>query len=148
MWSQEAHVTIDAPAHAVWSVLIDIDSYPAWNRYASSAVGDLRVGGEVVITVPRGKARPGPVNNRVTELVEDERLCWQSLSWYRFLAYGVRCRIIEPQPDGSTTFRELETMYGGMASVIKVSMGKQLLAGIQAECDSLKEEVERRTRVE
>lgn len=143
MWSHEAEVTIDAPPSDVWRVLVDLDRYPEWNRYATSAVGELRVGGEVVINVPRQKEKRGPVNNRVTELVVDHRLCWRSLSWYKFLVYGVRCRHLEVQPDGTTVFREVETMHGILAGVIRMAMAPQLLRGLQTECDSLKEEVER-----
>jgi len=143
MWSHEAVVTIDAPPSEIWSVLVDLDRYPEWNRYATSAVGELRVGGEVEINVPRQGEKRGPVNNRVTELVINQRLCWRSLSWYKFLVYGVRCRHLEVQPDGSTIFREVETMHGSLAGVIQRAMAPQLLRGLQSECDSLKEEVER-----
>jgi len=143
MWSHEAVVTIDAPPCEIWRVLVDLDRYPEWNRYATSAVGELRVGGEVEINVPRQGEKRGPVNNRVTELVINQRLCWRSLSWYKFLVYGVRCRHLEVQPDGSTIFREVETMHGSLAGVIQRAMAPQLLRGLQSECDSLKEEVER-----
>ncbi len=143
MWSHEAFVTINASPPDVWKVLVDIDRYPKWNRYATSAVGELRVGGEVEINVPRQGEKRGPVNNRVTELVVDQRLCWRSLSWYRLLVYGVRCRHLEAQSDGSTVFREVETMHGPLAGVIQRAMATQLLRGIQTECDSLKQEVER-----
>jgi len=147
LWSHEAFVTIEAPPSEVWKVLVDLDQYPHWNRYATSAVGELRVGGEVQICVPRQGEKRGPVNNRVTELVIDQRLCWRSLSWYRFLVHGVRCRHLEARSDGSTLFREVETMHGPLAGVIQRAMASQLLRGIQVECDSLKEEVER-TRLE
>ena len=52
MWSHATEVTIDAPPAEVWKVLVDLDRYPDWNRYATSAVGDLRVGGTVEIDVP------------------------------------------------------------------------------------------------
>jgi uncharacterized membrane protein len=143
MWSHEAVVTIDAPPSEIWSVLVDLDRYPEWNRYTTSAVGELRVGGEVEINVPRQGEKRGPVNNRVTELVINQRLCWRSLSWYKFLVYGVRCRHLEVQPDGSTIFREVETMHGSLAGVIQRAMAPQLLRGLQSECESLKEEVER-----
>jgi hypothetical protein len=143
MWSHEANVTIAAPPCEVWKVLVDLDRYPQWNRYATSAVGDLRVGGEVVINVPRQKEKRGPVNNRVTELVVDHRLCWRSLSWYQFLVYGIRCRHLEVQPDGTTVFREVETMHGILSGVIRRAMAPQLLRGLHAECDSLRDEVER-----
>ena len=141
-WTMEASVTIDAPPAAVWAVLVDLDSYPEWNRYARSAVGDLRVGGEVEIEVPQRGEKYAPMNNRVTELVENQRLCWQSLGWFRFLVYGVRCRTLEAQPDGSTLFREVETQHGPLSGLIERSMGEQLLRGLQTECDSLKERVE------
>ena len=143
MWSHEAIATIDASPHEVWGVLVDLARYPDWNRYAIAAVGELRVGGEVEITVPRRGEKYGPVNNRVTELVPSERLCWRSLSWYRFLVYGVRCRHIEAQPDGTTVFREVETMHGPLAGLIRRSMDAQLLGGLRTECDSLQQEVER-----
>jgi len=143
MWSHEAVVTIDAPPSEIWRVLVDLDRYPEWNRYATSAVGELRVGGEVEINVPRQGEKRGPVNNRVTELVVDQRLCWRSLSWYKFLVYGVRCRHLELQSDGTTMFREVETMHGSLAGVVQRAMAPQLLRGLQSECDSLKEEVER-----
>ena len=144
MGTQEAHVHIDATPHEVWQVLVDLDRYPEWNRYATSAVGELRVGGEVEIMVPRGAAKRGPVNNRVTELVPDERLCWRSLSWYRFLAYGIRCRHLEPQLDGTTVFREVESMHGALGWLVERTMGRQLLVGLQSECDSLRDAVEAR----
>ena len=145
MWSHEASVTINASPHDVWQVLIDIDRYPQWNRYATEAVGELRVGGEVTINVPRQGEKRGPVNNRVTELVIDQRLCWRSLSWYKFLVYGIRCRHLEAQPDGTTVFREVETMNVLLAGTNQRAMAPQLLRGLQAECDSLKEEVWRIT---
>lgn len=143
MWSHEAEVAIDAPASEVWKVLVDLDRYPDWNRYATSAVGQLQVGGTVEINVPRQGERRGPVNNRVTELVIDQRLCWRSLSWYRFLVYGIRCRHLDVQSDGTTLFREVETMHGPLAGVIRRTMAPQLLRGLRTECDSLRDEVER-----
>lgn len=143
--SQEASVVIDASPQQVWDVLVAIEDYPKWNRYATSAVGDLRIGGEVEIMVPRQGEKYGPVNNVVTELVANERLCWRSLGWMRFLVYGIRCRLLQEQSDGSTLFREVETMHGPIAPLIIRSMGPQLLRGLQTECDSLKEEVESRS---
>ena len=143
MWSHEAEVTINAPPSEIWRVLVDLDRYPEWNRYATSAIGELRVGGDIEINVPRQGEKRGPVNNRVTELVTNQRLCWRSLNWYKFLVYGVRCRHLEVQPDGTTIFREVETMHGSLAGLIQRAMAPQLLRGLQSECDSLKEEVER-----
>ena len=55
MTRQEAQARIDASPADVWNVLIDIGLYPEWNRYASSALGELRPGAEVKIVVPLWK---------------------------------------------------------------------------------------------
>jgi uncharacterized protein YndB with AHSA1/START domain len=143
MWQQQYQVTIDAPPAAVWQVLTDLARYSEWNRYAISARGDLRPGGEVEIVVRLGSGQQR-VDNRVTDLSSEQRLCWESLNWYRVLVYGVRCRFLEPGPDGSTVFREVETMHGLLAPVIKAFMATPMLDGLRRECESLKAEVERR----
>lgn len=144
MWQQQFQVTIDAPPEAVWSVLTDLARYGEWNRYATSARGDLRLGGEVEIVVRLGDGQQR-VNNRVTDISPNQRLCWESLNWYRVLVYGVRCRILEPGLNGTTLFREVEAMHGPLANVIKTFMATQMLDGLRRECESLKAEVERRT---
>ncbi|HIE60157.1 MAG TPA: hypothetical protein EYQ02_00210, partial [Microbacterium sp.] len=63
-WEAEHSVTIAAPPETVWSVLIELPSYPAWNSYSPSAVGSLREGGIVTI-----EARLGDETRVVDNLV-------------------------------------------------------------------------------
>jgi hypothetical protein len=42
-------------------------------------------------------------------------------------------------------FREVETMHGLLAGLVVGTMGPELLKGLQTECDSLKDEVERQS---
>lgn len=141
----EYQVLINASAAIVWAVLTSLDEYPSWNRYAIQARGQLVVDGEVEIVVRLGSSTQR-VNNRVLEVSPQQRLCWVSLNWYQLLVRGTRCRMLEPQPDGSTRFREVETMQGGLARLVVGLMRPQLVAGLQAECESIKEEAERIAR--
>jgi uncharacterized protein YndB with AHSA1/START domain len=143
MWSIHYQVTINSTPDQVWTVLTDLASYSVWNKYSPFAEGDLRVGGYVKIIANVGTSKQH-VNNRVLELDAPNKLCWESLNWYHALVYGVRCRTITAQPDGTTLFREEETMYGPLAGLIQGMMGKQLLGGLRTECNSMKAEVERR----
>jgi hypothetical protein len=136
-------IRIHAPPDAVWAVLTDLPSYGRWNRYSPSAQGELRVGGTVEIVARLGNGQQR-VNNRVSEVILHQRLCWESLNWYRFLVFGVRCRELEPQPDHTTIFRETEVLHGLLAGVIQRFMGAAMGHGLKIECESLKEEVERR----
>lgn len=139
----EYQVAIDATPEVVWQVLTDLASYPAWNRYASQARGELRVGADIEIVVHLGRSTQR-VNNRVLEITPPRRLCWVSRSWYSVLVYGVRCRTITPQADGKTLFREEETMRGPLRGVVVGILKHQLLEGLRAECESVKAEAERR----
>lgn len=144
MWEQSASVDIDAPPALVWDVLTDLESYPDWNRYASQAIGELEVGGEVKIEVPQWRGKRSWINNVVTDIVDEERLCWRSTSWFDFLVTGTRCRLLEPLPGGGTRFSEVEEMSGPLAGLVKRGMGEQLLGGLQDECDSVRDEALRR----
>lgn len=70
---QVAHVCIYAFPSVIWQVLID--RYPDWNRYATSAVGELRPGGEVEIVGPLSRNQSGRDNSRVTDLAPNKRIC-------------------------------------------------------------------------
>lgn len=141
----EHQILIHAPAQLVWQVLIALDRYSEWNRYAIEARGTLEAGGEVEIVARLGNGTQR-VNNRVIEIIPEQKLCWVSMNWYQFLVRGTRCRLLEAQPDGATMFLERETMQGPFARIVVALMRKQLAAGLQAECESLKAEAERRTR--
>jgi uncharacterized protein YndB with AHSA1/START domain len=140
----EHQVVINAPAQLVWQVLTTLERYGDWNRYATEAHGTLKAGGEVEIVARLGNGTQR-VNNRVLEIIPEQTLCWVSMNWYQALVRGTRCRYLEPQTDGTTHFRERETMQGPFARIVVGLMRRQLAAGLQAECDSLKAEAERLT---
>jgi hypothetical protein len=141
----EHQVIIHAPAQLVWQVLTTLERYGEWNRYSPEAHGTLTASGEVEIVARLGNSTQR-VNNRVLEIIPEQKLCWVSLNWYQFLVRGTRCRFMEAQPDGSTLFLERETMQGPFARIVVGLMREQLAAGLQAECESLKAEAERLTR--
>ena len=138
----EHQIIIHAPASLVWRVLTALDQYGNWNRYAIEAHGTLKAGGEVEIVAKLGNGSQR-VNNRVLEIIPEQKLCWVSLNWYQFLVHGTRCRFLKAQPDGTTLFLEQETMQGPLARMVVGMMRDQLAAGLQAECESLKAEAER-----
>lgn len=140
--TQSTSIEIDADPKRVWQILIRFADYPAWNRYASAAIGKLDIGANVRITVPDGRGGEREVDNVITEIVPQERLCWRSLGWYRWLVSGVRCRHLEELPDGRTRFSEIEVTSGPLAGLIHRTMGEQLLDGLRVECESLKEACE------
>lgn len=144
MWQVQYEGIIESSVEEVWRVLTDLPRYPEWNLYSREAHGDLRVGGIVTIVVQLGSEQQR-VANKVLEIIPNQRLCWQSQNWYRFLVSGKRCRFLQAQPDGTTVFRQEEFMTGIIAPFIKRIYEPRIIQGIQIECESLKAEVERRS---
>jgi hypothetical protein len=141
----EHQIIIEAPAQLVWQVLTTLERYGEWNRYSSEAHGTLAAGGEVEIVARLGNSTQR-VNNRVLEIIPEQKLCWVSMNWYQFLVRGTRCRMLQPQQNGTTLFLEREIMEGPFARLVVGLMRPQLAAGLQAECESLKAEAERLAR--
>lgn len=140
-WETSHELEIAASDETVWRVLTELERYPEWNTYSPSAEGELRVGGIVRI-----EARLGDeiqiVDNRVTELEERRRLCWQSMNWYRFLVRGTRCRELEPLGNGRTHFRHHEVMEGPLAKLVERIYRPRIEAGLAKMDDALRRAAE------
>ena len=104
------------------------------------------IGKPKMIEDARFRTNTDRVNNRVLEIIPEQKLCWVSLNWYAFLVRGTRCRLLQTHPDGSTLFLEREIMQRPFARIVVGLMRDQLAAGLRAECDSLKAESERLAR--
>src|SRR5689334_5094327 len=54
----ESSIEIHAPAESVWQVLVDFPSYPSWNPFIKSVVGQAAPGNRLTIRiqVPGGMA--------------------------------------------------------------------------------------------
>jgi hypothetical protein len=54
----ETATDIRAPAARIWSILTDFPAYPAWNPFITAAVGELRLGARLKITIAPTGHRP------------------------------------------------------------------------------------------
>lgn len=140
-WETTHELEIAASDVVVWRVLTDLERYPEWNSYSPRAEGELRVGGIVRI-----EARLGDevqlVDNRVLELEEPRRLCWQSMNWYRFLVRGTRCRELTPISEGRTHFRHHEIMEGPLAKLVERVYRPRIEAGLETMDEALRQAAE------
>ena len=73
----EEQITIDAPAAAVWAVLVDVERWPRWTASvrAVSLLGPapLQVGSKVRVRQPRMPAMTQPVRALIHSALEAER---------------------------------------------------------------------------
>ena len=70
-------VLISAPASRVWSVLMDFDSYPAWNPFIRSIKGDTRVGAGLEVVIEASGRKPQTFRPVIVELDPERIFSWR-----------------------------------------------------------------------
>lgn len=134
-------IEIDAPAERVWEVLMDFDSYPAWNPFITSLSGEARPGAKLTARLepPDGRGmtfRPAVV--RVEPSVE-----------FRWLGHFLVPRVFDgehifelhPSDDG-TRFVQREEFSGLLVALMLRWIGGNTRRGFEQMNQALKERVE------
>lgn len=67
---------VAAPAHVVWEVVSDIESWPSWNPIYPKAKGKLGFGEALQLTVALPDREPFDLNATVVEWVPEEQILW------------------------------------------------------------------------
>ena len=108
----ETDIEIDAAPEAVWAVLADLEAYPDWNPFITSADGMLRPERRLKVRIePPGK-RPMTFRPRVKAAEPNRRLVWKGRLFAPNLFDGRHEFVIEPLGE-SVRFVQRET-FGGL----------------------------------
>ncbi|KAB1193226.1 SRPBCC domain-containing protein [Haloferax sp. MBLA0076] len=108
-------VEIDASPSAVWDVLTDFSSYPAWNPHVPHASGDLRVGEAVDIVVRREGGKDRSMTVTITALEPERRLEWVGKLLSPRLFEGRHTLELEPLGEERTRLVNREELSGVFA---------------------------------
>lgn len=140
-WEVEHSVVIEAPPEKVWTILVDLPNYEAWNSYSPRATGTIGQGEVVTIKAQLGE-EVRTVDNRVTRFEPGSALCWHSMNWFESLARGTRCRFLEPIAEQRTLFRHHEIMEGPLAWLIETIYRPRIETGLKQMNQDLKHAAE------
>ncbi|MEM8904993.1 MAG: SRPBCC domain-containing protein [Actinomycetota bacterium] len=108
-------IEIAATPDAVWAVLSDVTSWPAWDSGVTSVDGTLALGERITVSVAANPGRSFPLE--VTELHPPHRMVWtggRPLGLFR----GERTYTVEPVDGGGSRFRMTERFSGLLAGLI------------------------------
>jgi uncharacterized protein YndB with AHSA1/START domain len=137
----EATAIIAAPRELVWQLLVDLDSWPAWNSGVIATEGRFAAGAKVRITADGKAGRGYPF--RVTELVPPERLVLTGTTRVGLFT-GVRTYLITPKAGGAR-IRVREEYRGLLAPAMDQAL-PNLTEPFQRFVDGLKELAESTAR--
>ena len=104
-------IDIDAPAAAIWHVLVDFPAYPEWNPFIRRLTGEAKVGARLEVTVQPPNRKPMTFRPTVQVVTPERELRWLGRVLMPGLFDGEHAFIIEPQARGCR-LRHEETFRG------------------------------------
>jgi len=104
-------VDIDAPAAAVWRVLVDFPAYPEWNPFIRRIAGEPKVGARLEVTAQPQGGKPMTFRPIVRVAEPARELRWLGRVLVPGIFDGEHAFIIEPR-SGGCRLRHEETFRG------------------------------------
>ena len=134
-------IDIDAKPEVVWQVLTDLDRYPEWNPFITSAVGTPEVGDKLVnrMEPPGGKAMT--FKPQVTVVEDEKTFEWLGTLGFSGVFDGRHRFDIEASPTG-TKLIQSESFDGVLVRFMRKSLDTQTKAGFEAMNAALKARAE------
>ena len=140
-------IIIDAAPDIVWAVLTDTASYGDWATFLVAIEGQITDGATITAVF-----RTDPAKDKLTRIDHTITVIdGQEFHWAEKGPGGIRDNhhfMVEAAEDGKTRFIQSDEIMGGMTLLMGGRLAKMYLAGYQAFNRGLKEEAERRAKVD
>jgi hypothetical protein len=104
-------IDIDAPAAAIWRVLVDFPAYPEWNPFIRRITGEVRPGARLEVTVQPPNRKPMTFRPTVRAADPGRELRWLGRVLLPGIFDGEHAFIIEAATRGCR-LRHEETFRG------------------------------------
>jgi hypothetical protein len=132
-------VEIDAPSEAVYAVLSDFESYPAWNPYHRKVKGVFQDGADLVVHVTRPDGKQVEVPPHMIRIVANKEITWGG--GIRGIFYGEHSFLLEQISQDKTLLKHNED-FSGIAVGFADLPPEVIAKGYQLMNLALKERVE------
>ena len=133
----KTEIIINAPVTDVWNVLTDFKSYPDWNPFIKSLVGDVVVGQKIKVEILEMVFNP-----KILAYENASNLKWIGSIGFRGIFDGTHSFELHPNADGTTTFIQKEVFKGILVPFFKQKLRTQTKPGFEEMNLALKNRVE------
>ncbi len=132
MSSRATHeIDIDASPEAVWQVLTDLEHYPDWNPFITSAVGRPEVGERLVNRLQPPGGRAMTFKPHVTVVEEEKTFEWLGKLGPSGVFDGRHRFELEATPTG-TRLTQSESLDGILVRLLRRSLDTTTKLGFEA----------------
>ncbi len=146
-----SEIEIDAPAERVWSILVDFEAYPRWNRFTPRITlrnADFAVGAEFELDCQMTDTSLLRGEREQILSIEPARYRFTMGTSRRHGRPGIRsCRVQECVPLGPNRCRlvNYEEFEGPLAPIVRLLYAKKLGVAFRKFCASVKARAEDRS---
>lgn len=128
-----AGVEIDADPATVWRVLMDFESYPAWNPFIDRIEGERVLGARLRVRIQPPDSRGMTLKPHVTVVEPERAFGWLGSLGIRHIFDGVHRFELEPIDGGRRTrFIQSEHFRGVLLALVARKILPNTLRGFEA----------------
>lgn len=134
------HTTVDieASAEQVWNVLTDFPSYPEWNPFMPSVVGEPQRGSRLQITIRQNEEKVMRFAPRILAADYGRELRWLGHFLFPGLFDGEHSFVIVPLGEERVRFEQSERFSGLLVGMFRTGLDRDTKRGFEAMNHALK----------
>jgi hypothetical protein len=110
-------IEIDAPVGIVWGVLTDFGSYPEWNPFIVSMIGEPKLGSGLDVTIKSTKGKETKFKSKVAKVEENKELLLDS-TVIKGMLKDMHQFVLEPLGPEKTRFSQSIVFKGMMQPLV------------------------------
>jgi hypothetical protein len=140
--SVRVEIEINAPVDHVWQILLDFESYGAWNSFTPRIEGVLEVGNPVNFDV-KLKGKMSNRTEHVTRIDHDAHtVCWGMHILHPTVFRAERCQVLTPLEGGRTHYVSSDSFDGPLKVIVSPFFGPAVEEGFNEMAVALKARAE------
>jgi len=138
-----SEILIAASPERVWHILMDFNSYPAWNPFITRIRGEVSVGSKLSVFLQPPGGRGMEFRPVVLVIAPDHELRWKGKLLMNGIFDGKHVFMIEPNGNNGVRFIQKEIFKGVLAPIIISMIGAKTREGFHVMNVALKARAEK-----
>ncbi len=135
-------ISINASPERVWSVLTDFESYPKWNPFIQSIVGNAAVGNQITARINPPESKGMTFKPVVLAFTPYKEFRWIGKLFFKGLFDGEHKFEIIDNLNGTSTFIHSEKFSGLLVGLFQKQLEQNTKKGFELMNEQLKKRAE------
>jgi hypothetical protein len=135
-------VTINAPVHVVWDILMDFASYPSWNPFVRAISGNPYIGSKITACLCLPGKKEMKFTPTVLQVLPNREFRWLGNLIMPHLFDGEHTFRLQDKGDGTLTFHHYERFRGLLIPFMGETLDFDTLKGFELMNAALKQRAE------